>query len=176
MRRLGVKFSISPLKELGYHLLSTSTNYAYSLNMLDPRTQKPLHTKIDYRWIQSFMERFRIVSRARTGKHDYSPAKQLEIEMNVAVHLGTVSGLFYSGYMDEDSVENADETHFMINVDNGHTLGFSGDKEVKYADLRSGGALHQDMRQKLDRLRKACLLYTSPSPRDQRGSRMPSSA
>ena len=25
-------------------------------------------------------------------------------------------------------------------------------------------------------LREACLLYTSPSPRDQRGSRMPSSA
>ena len=25
-------------------------------------------------------------------------------------------------------------------------------------------------------VRKACLLYTSPSPRDQRGSRMPSSA
>ena len=27
-----------------------------------------------------------------------------------------------------------------------------------------------------DRKIKACLLYTSPSPRDQRGSRMPSSA
>ena len=29
---------------------------------------------------------------------------------------------------------------------------------------------------KLLELFKACLLYTSPSPRDQRGSRMPSSA
>ena len=28
----------------------------------------------------------------------------------------------------------------------------------------------------LDRLGMTCLLYTSPSPRDQRGSRMPSSA
>ena len=27
-----------------------------------------------------------------------------------------------------------------------------------------------------DAVRRACLLYTSPSPRDQRGSRMPSSA
>ena len=27
-----------------------------------------------------------------------------------------------------------------------------------------------------ERLRMICLLYTSPSPRDQRGSRMPSSA
>ena len=30
--------------------------------------------------------------------------------------------------------------------------------------------------QKLQRFDWACLLYTSPSPRDQRGSRMPSSA
>ena len=28
----------------------------------------------------------------------------------------------------------------------------------------------------VDLLRRVCLLYTSPSPRDQRGSRMPSSA
>ena len=68
------------------------------------------------------MERFRIASGARTGKHGYSPVKQLEIEMSMPVHLGTVSGLFSAGYMDEDSVENADETHFMLNVDNGHTL------------------------------------------------------
>ena len=30
--------------------------------------------------------------------------------------------------------------------------------------------------ERLDRLFNSCLLYTSPSPRDQRGSRMPSSA
>ena len=39
--------------------------------------------------------------------------------------------------MDENDVENADETHFIINFDNGRTLGFSGDKEVKYADVVS---------------------------------------
>ena len=30
--------------------------------------------------------------------------------------------------------------------------------------------------EKLGQIPKGCLLYTSPSPRDQRGSRMPSSA
>ena len=30
--------------------------------------------------------------------------------------------------------------------------------------------------ERLSRLESRCLLYTSPSPRDQRGSRMPSSA
>ena len=33
-----------------------------------------------------------------------------------------------------------------------------------------------DLPSKYDELIKICLLYTSPSPRDQRGSRMPSSA
>ena len=34
----------------------------------------------------------------------------------------------------------------------------------------------EERQQKISADREACLLYTSPSPRDQRGSRMPSSA
>lgn len=36
-------------------------------------------------------------------------------------------------------VENVDETHSVINMDNGKTLGFQGDENVKYADVVSGG-------------------------------------
>lgn len=32
-----------------------------------------------------------------------------------------------------------DETHFIVNMDNRHTLGFRGDMEVKYANMVSGG-------------------------------------
>ena len=39
----------------------------------------------------------------------------------------------------EDDVENADEMHFVIDMENGRTLGFSGQEEVKYADAVSGG-------------------------------------
>lgn len=42
---------------------------------------------------------------------------------------------FQSGEMEEDNVENADETHFAINMDNGRTLGFKGLEEVKWADV-----------------------------------------
>ena len=42
-------------------------------------------------------------------------------------------------------------------------------EDVKYVDLR-----FTDTRGKEQHV--TCLLYTSPSPRDQRGSRMPSSA
>ena len=43
------------------------------------------------------------------------------------------------------------------------TLLLPGEAEVRFEDL-------------LQALFRHCLLYTSPSPRDQRGSRMPSSA
>ena len=36
-------------------------------------------------------------------------------------------------------MENIDETHFVINLDNGRTLGFRGDTTVKYAEVVSGG-------------------------------------
>ena len=50
-------------------------------------------------------------------------------------------------------------------------------REVTYEDLvrRSYGGVVAAMDEDARR-RRGCLLYTSPSPRDQRGSRMPSSA
>jgi hypothetical protein len=36
-------------------------------------------------------------------------------------------------------MENLDEMHFVVNLDNGHTLGFWGDISVTYAEVVSGG-------------------------------------
>ena len=44
------------------------------------------------------------------------------------------------------------------------------ESHVRDTHLAGGGLCHDDA------VRYTCLLYTSPSPRDQRGSRMPSSA
>lgn len=53
-------------------------------------------------------------------------------------HLGTLCHLFENG-MNYDDVSNADETQFVINVDNGRTLGFTGETDVRYADAVRGG-------------------------------------
>ena len=45
-----------------------------------------------------------------------------------------------------------------------------------WGDLKSGSVTTPDEMSKALYLPEPCLLYTSPSPRDQRGSRMPSSA
>ena len=53
---------------------------------------------------------------------------------------------------------------------------WQADSEVSRLTLSEELLLSQPDPAALFELLKACLLYTSPSPRDQRGSRMPSSA
>lgn len=40
---------------------------------------------------------------------------------------------------DQNDISNVDETHFVINVDNGRTLGFYDMEEMKHAEVVSGG-------------------------------------
>lgn len=61
------------------------------------------------------------------------------IECSVVYHMRTLCQEFQSGELVEDMCKNIDETHFVINMDNGRTLGFYGDKEVKYTNMVSGG-------------------------------------
>lgn len=89
--------------------------------------------------MQHFLASNRIVLRAQTGKLMVSPAKQEWIEKSVAFHMGVLKRGFECGELNEDCVENADETHFVFNMDNGRTLGFIGDNDIKYADVVSGG-------------------------------------
>ncbi len=39
--------------------------------------------------------------------------------------------------MNENHIENADETHFVFNMDNGRTVGFRSQEHVRYADVTS---------------------------------------
>ena len=45
---------------------------------------------------------------------------------------------FESRLFDENLIENIDEMHFVVNMDNGRTLGFWSDTLVKYAEVVSG--------------------------------------
>ena len=139
LRKLGVKFNYRNLQSLGKHLLENSSSDEYNSLMLDSRTQRQLHTFITARFTQSFADRFGIVSRALTGKYKLSPANIERLEKQVAYHLGFMARGFRSGKLNEDCIENVNETHFFFDVDNGRTLGFSGESEVKYADAVSGG-------------------------------------
>lgn len=139
MRKAGVKFSLSTIRLLALRLIEESSNGIYGKGLIDKNSGMRHEDKIDLRWVQAFADRYRIVSRSQSGKLQLSPAKQLEVEQEVARHLGKMKKGFESGEYDENHMSNADETHFIINMDNGKTMGFCGDKEVKYADVTSGG-------------------------------------
>lgn len=54
------------------------------------------------------------------------PTELLQIEKSVAYHLGKLKRGFESGLLNEDRIENADETHFVFKMDNGKTSGSKG--------------------------------------------------
>jgi hypothetical protein len=83
------------------------------------------------------MDVHNIMLLSQHGRLTCSVEKQ--IEMGTAYHLGVLQRGFQSGEFDENVMENLDETHFVVNLDNGHTLGFRGDTSVTYAEVVSGG-------------------------------------
>jgi hypothetical protein len=86
------------------------------------------------------MEKNNVAGRAQTGKLMVCAERMEHIEKEIAYHLGVVAREFQSGALDEDMVENSEETHFVIIlIWTTGTLGFCGDNDVKYADVVSGG-------------------------------------
>ena len=80
-----------------------------------------------------------VVLLTQRGRLTCSPEKETQIEMHTAYHLGVLHRGFQNGIFDENLMENLDETHFTVNMDNGKALGFWGDTSVKYADVVAGG-------------------------------------
>jgi hypothetical protein len=85
------------------------------------------------------MDVHNIVLLSQRGKLSCSPGKELQIEMQAAHHLDVLQRGFQTSIFDENLIENIDEIHFVVNVDNGRTLGFREDTTVKYVDVVSGG-------------------------------------
>lgn len=137
VKALGVKTSPSLLRSMALALIEkAAADVSYhGATVFDG---VPIRNKITYRWIQIFMQKHDLVIRQQTGKLSVSPEKKAQIEKSIAMHLGIMKRAFDSGDLDEDMVENADETHFVFNLDNGRTIGTRGDQHVKYADIVAG--------------------------------------
>lgn len=65
--------------------------------------------------------------------------KQLKKEPLVAFYLKELSSGFKSGKLNEDLCENANATHFVYFMNDEKMLAFIKDKELKSADVVSGG-------------------------------------
>ena len=85
------------------------------------------------------MQVHNIVLLSQTSHLTCSPEKEIQIKRNTVYHLGVFKRGFDSGLFDESLMENIGETHFVVNMDNGRTLGFRGDTSTKYAKVVSSG-------------------------------------
>ena len=70
------------------------------------------------------MDSQNIVFLSQCSRLTCSPDKELQIEMQTTYHLEVLHKGFSSKEFDENLIENLDETHFVVNLDNGQTLGF----------------------------------------------------
>ena len=138
LKKSSVKFSSQLLRELAISIL-VAPNSIFTANSVDPKDNVLLITKITHSWMNQFIDSHNIVFLSQRGRLTCSPKKELQIEMETAYHLGILQRGFASGEFDENLMENLDETHFIVNLDNGHTLGFRGDTTMKYVEVVSGG-------------------------------------
>jgi len=136
-RKMGVKFSPKLLVCFAKDILVEMNHPDFLPNLQHKGTT--IIDRIDIRWIQHFQTVNNIVGRAQTDKLMMSPTRQQHIDKQIAFHLGQLARKFRVGTLDGNLVENIDETHCKVNLDNGKTLGFRGDNDVKYADVVSDG-------------------------------------
>lgn len=115
--KLGVKMSPHLLQEVALTIIKDSGHALYNMDTLISGIS--IVDKITSRWVQTFMESNQIVRRLQTGKLSVSPGKRIEIDISVVKFLGQVKRSFDSGLLDERCISNMDETHFVVNVDNG---------------------------------------------------------
>lgn len=139
LRKLGLKFSVNTLMLVAKNIIRDSSNELYHKEMRFGKDERLIIDLVNTDWIHRFMCRHNIVLRRQTGKLQISEEAQCVINKRVAYFLGSIAREIQSGTLAEEDVENADETHFQINMDDGRTLGFRGDEHVKYADVTSGG-------------------------------------
>jgi hypothetical protein len=137
-RKAGIKFSSKLLIELILSILIAEDSI-YHAQSRDPKDDRLLTQKITHCWMQQFMDMYNIVLLSQRSNLSYSPEKERQIEMNTAYHLGVLQRRFQFGVFNENLMENLDETHVTVNMDNSRTLEFRGDMIVKYVDVVVGG-------------------------------------
>ena len=137
-KKAGVKFSPKLLIELAKTIF-LEPDSPYTPASRDLRDNDLILNKFTSSWVHQFMAIHNVVLLTQKGRLTCSPEKETQIEMHTAYHLGVLHRGFQNGIFDENLMENLDETHFTVNMDNGKALGFRGDTSVKYADVVAGG-------------------------------------
>ena len=125
------------LREKAISLVQKDDTVPLSQQEVENESGKELSEAIYKYWVYDFCNRFNINAQIRTGNKNLSPAMVALNNKFLAHHLGSLKQAFDNG-LDESTVQNFDETHLVIGMDDGRVLDFQGIKRVSYSDVASG--------------------------------------
>ena len=115
------------------------THYVYKEDVdLEVSTTALRVAIIDKHFIERYCYTSNFVQRINSGNKKRSVEFTDQLEKSIPFHLGQIARSFSNGEINEDEVENMDETHFVFDLDNRKCLSFRGDQSVNYMGVVSG--------------------------------------
>lgn len=134
-----VRFNFRKLAGLDRHVFIDSSSPHFLANTTDENSRKEIIYMVSQQCLEYFADAYCIRSKAQPGEKLLSRAKEVPLEKDFPCHLEQVHCILRNKRFVENNPENADETHCVIGMGRGTTLGFAAHNEVKYADVVSAG-------------------------------------
>lgn len=131
LQKHSVKFNHSLLRIPALKVLRESENGVYGMLIVNVWSGKMESYMITFGKVQSVCDRYRIAQRLQYVELEMSSKDILRLGKDIARRYGQLKCAFERGESKEENVNNADETHFILNMDNGKTLGVCGDDDVR---------------------------------------------
>ena len=132
-----VQLSRASLRDVSLHVIHEEDSL-FGTKHLDNTSNMPIVNHVTMKFFDCSMSRFIIVIRKQSGLLSRSASRVQFIHKQVGYHLAEMKRRFDTG-MDQNMVENMDETHFLFDLHNCETLGFLGCTTVNFADVLSVG-------------------------------------
>ncbi len=124
------------LHETAISLVRKDDAVLLSQHEVENESGKMLSEEISKYWAYDFCNRFNLNTRIRIGNKTLSPAELALNNKFLAHHLVTLKQAYDNG-LDESTVQKFDETHLVMDMDDGCVLDFQGTKRATYSDVAS---------------------------------------
>lgn len=140
LRSAGFVFTPKTLRTVAEELVKEGGSKEYGVGTVDPRSKKQVLECLNSRWIRAFADRYHILLDVRGGGN-VPASRELQFDIGdrvIAYHIGLLARAFQTGDLLEENVETLGVFHFIVNAENGYTLGFSGEQDANYSETMNG--------------------------------------
>lgn len=124
-RKTAMKINTSLLRHKALGLVQHAS---FPNILFHPQMMRPIFPYVTDRWVQSFLQQHNILVRIQSGKLSFSPNKQQMIDQEISSHLDKLTRDYDAGVPCEENVDNADETHFEIDMNYCRTFAMHRDE------------------------------------------------